>query len=594
MGQKLVIGPFNKGLRTDRPAFMIDNDSFPTLTNAYNWRGRVKRKRGTSLLGRLQYYFETASIGNSGASVWNFNLFTIAGFTAGISTIDPGSVQIYINPTTIGGNLVPSAITSPPNLAYTLATDCEVFTDTIAGLVNGDRVTITGVNVVLNTGPNLINDTWNHIEVIPANTSFKIKQDSHNWGQWASGGTWTKVVGAFTFIDDGDGNLVSATPGNSGTINYLSGEIFLTHTAGAGMATSAVFSFYPNLPVMGLEDFEDNSSAFPGTIGFDTQFAYNITPTAPYNIYNVNYYKNPAVSASLPGYVPKTTQTSFHWNGLDYQQFWTTNYQGSMWAVNGIKVPFPVVGGNNQNLAMQFAKSTDIAVIANTPTTITVTIAGSPLEVGDFVFFNEWTTAGLPAFDLNFQTGYVTTGGPNFVITLPYAALGAGPFVPGIIQYLTNSSDATKDCIRWYDGDPTFSAGSLGWVNFAPPLSQFDFSVAELPANKYYLIGARIVMQFKDRLLFIGPVVQTSAEGSQKYLQDTVIYSQNGTPYYTASFIGNDRALTSAATVYNSILVPINQTATANAWLEDSAGYGGFASSGLDQPIVPSTSVMKM
>ena len=61
MGEKIVIGPIDKGLKTDRTAFNIDDDSFPTLVNAYQWRGRVKRKRGTSFLGRLERYFDSNS-----------------------------------------------------------------------------------------------------------------------------------------------------------------------------------------------------------------------------------------------------------------------------------------------------------------------------------------------------------------------------------------------------------------------------------------------------------------------------------------------------------------------------------------------------
>jgi hypothetical protein len=57
MGEKLVIGPIEKGLRTDRTPFVIDNDNFPSLINAYQWRGRVKRKRGTTLLGRLNRFW---------------------------------------------------------------------------------------------------------------------------------------------------------------------------------------------------------------------------------------------------------------------------------------------------------------------------------------------------------------------------------------------------------------------------------------------------------------------------------------------------------------------------------------------------------
>jgi len=59
MGDKIVVGPINQGLRKDRTAFVIDNDSFPTLTNAYQWRGRIKRKRGTALIGRLSRYIGT-------------------------------------------------------------------------------------------------------------------------------------------------------------------------------------------------------------------------------------------------------------------------------------------------------------------------------------------------------------------------------------------------------------------------------------------------------------------------------------------------------------------------------------------------------
>ena len=48
MGNKLVVGaPFTKGLRNNVTAFNVDNDNFPRLLNAYQWRGRVKRKRRT-------------------------------------------------------------------------------------------------------------------------------------------------------------------------------------------------------------------------------------------------------------------------------------------------------------------------------------------------------------------------------------------------------------------------------------------------------------------------------------------------------------------------------------------------------------------
>jgi hypothetical protein len=76
--------------------------------------------------------------------------------------------------------------------------------------------------------------------------------------------------------------------------------------------------------------------------------------------------------------------------------------------------------------------------------------------------------------------------------------------------------------------------------------------------------------------------VQSSSPGSQVYLKDTVVFSQNGTPYYTSSFNG---AVNSASTVFDPVLVPVNQTATAPAYFEDQTGFGGFISAGLDQTI---------
>ena len=110
---------------------------------------------------------------------------------------------------------------------------------------------------------------------------------------------------------------------------------------------------------------------------------------------------------------------------------------------------------------MQYAPSNTITYTSNTGTTLVVSITNCPLVVGDFVFVNEWT--GTNAASLNFQSGYVTACAPNTVplatktitITFPNATIGAGPLTPGIIQYLTNRSSTTIDCIRWYDGDPT-------------------------------------------------------------------------------------------------------------------------------------------
>jgi hypothetical protein len=479
MGEKLVIGPFNRGLRTDRPAFMIDNDSFPTLINAYQWRGRVKRKRGTTLLGRLKRQVTISQLLAAGAA--NLGFFPIV----------PGSI-----------NLV--------------------------GSLDGTTYTDPAMNGVL----------------------------------LATGGV-----------------------GVGGTINYRTGAIQIT--AGAAETLNGTIEYYPVLPVMGLEDFDNPLAAYPNTVAFDTVYAYNIDNAAPYNIYDVSYYKNPAVNAiTMPGYIPKATQTVLTWNGEDYQQFWTTNYQNAMWATNGIRIPFPADQVTSK-IGMQFDIINGVAYAGSPgpvgpPVIVTFTVTASPAVVGDFVFINE--IEGMTG--INFQTGYVIAVGVGTIdVEFPNAVISGVRTAGGIVQYLTTRKDATLDCIRWYDGDPTLNSGIRGWVNFTPPLSQSNFSISDLPSDQYYLVSARMIVPFKDRLLFIGPVVQTSS-GAPIYLPDTIIYSQNGTPYYTSSFDGSAiGALTSAATRYFPILLPDNQTSTANAYFCDTTGFGGFIQAGIGQTI---------
>jgi hypothetical protein len=261
------------------------------------------------------------------------------------------------------------------------------------------------------------------------------------------------------------------------------------------------------------------------------------------------------------------------------------NYENALWATNGINIPF-----STTNVGMQFKKMTTVTVTSTTTATLEITAHG--LVLGDFVFINEVvTTTGI-----NFQTGYVTTvtDANNVVVKFPNATIttnGTG----GIAQYLTSQPLATKDCIRFYDGDPTDGNTTTptltpghGWVNFCPPISQFAFSISNLPAAQYYLVSCRMIVPFKDRLLFLGPVVQESS-GGIFYLPDTIVYSQNGTPYYTASYTNTPSSTIdtpiSASNVFFPILVPTNQTATSPAYFSDQTGFGGFISAGIAQPL---------
>lgn len=504
MGEKLVIGPVSGGLQKNVTAFNVDNNSFPVLINAYQWRGRVKRKRGTEFLARLTRFFDSTSTAYSSTST-----ILLVGTSANLLT----GFSLETN-----GNIIPGSV------EITDITSGNVFTD-------------------------------------PAE----------------------------------DGVLVGA-PGGAGTINYATGDIVISSGGANGDSLSAQFLYYPDLPVMGLKEFNDYTAQFPLNISFDTKYSYNISTANPYPVHSVSFYKNPAASADLPNYVAKTTSTPVSWNGQDYQQFWTVNYEGALWATNGVSNPFVTT-----NIGMQFKEITGVAIVNTGPPTpgpraeADLTIVAHGLVRGDFVYINE--VVGITG--INFQTGYVISADPQAANTVrvqfPEATLGGAYSSGGIAQYLTNRSDATKDCIRFYDGDPTNGSstaptltGIHGWVNFMPPISQSNFSIANLPPAQYYLVGAKMIVPFKDRLLFFGPVVQSSS-GTPKYLQDTVVYSQNGTPYYTASYTNDPNPAidtpTTATTVFDGLLLPDNQTATSPAFFSDSTGFGGFISAGLDQKL---------
>lgn len=505
MGEKIIIGPLiSKGLRKDVEAFNLDNNSFSMLLNAYQWRGRIKRKRGTSILGRLKRFFNSNSVSYSSTS---------------ITAID--------------------------------------------GLGNGNI--LTGFSLQANGN------------IIPGSV------------------TLTGSVGPTVYTDPlGDGFLspASGNPLDPNTINYSTGAIHITFQANNDV--TAIFNYYPSLPALGIENLQLISTQFPGTLAFDNKYAYNVVTAQPYPTYDISFYKNPAVDpVNLPGYIPKTNPTPTTWNGQDYQQFWGENYAGAFWVTNGINIPF-----NTTNIGMQFNKIVAVTNIsAGPPMSADLQIANHGLVVGDFLYINEvLTTTGI-----NFQTGYVIVriDANNVTVAFPNATIATNG-TGGIAQYLTNRSDPTKDCLRFYDGDPTdgnFDTPTLtqghGWVNFCPPLSQFNFPLADLPEAIYYLVGARMIRAFKDRLLFLGVVVQNSG-GGVFYLQDTIVYSQNGTPFYTSSYVNTPTATnytpTSASNVFFPLLVPDNQTAAAPAYFEDSTGFGGFVSAGIAQPITTSAS----
>lgn len=510
MTSSLVISNFKTGYETDREPFIINNDAFPVLNNAYQWRGRLLRKRGTQLLGRLQISLEDqVTVATDASGNASFNLFTVLSITLGPNkSIAPGSVVITVD--TVPGyswadsNLDGQLITTGANWDNTITAVSAGATTTLtvgAGhfFIAGDLVYISGV-----TGTTILNG----YAVVTATNALQITVNID-----------TSSAPAYT----GGGRVQRS----AGSINYATSAIvFVLNKAAFGTKNLLVsFGYYPGLPVMGLEDLDTDVINFPILVAFDTRYSYQFDQTN--NIfYNTAFYKS--------------TGTAFTWNGNDFQQFWTTSYAGSMWTTNGVA-------------GFQFKKITNAVPGAAT----IFTIVAHGLTNNDYVFINE--VGGITG--VNGVSGQVTVLTANtFSIPTPGAA-GVYTANTGIAQYLTSQASPTLDGIKWYDGDPTTGA-TKGWVNFAPPLSNAGLT----GGTPEYLIGAKLIVAFKNRLLFFGVTLQTSA-GVTRFLANRLVYSQVGTPYYT-------------------LPVPAQQVADPAAYYENVAGRGGFITAPTQQIIV--------
>ncbi len=81
------------GLVQERENFLLPDDAYPVLQNAYIWRERIKRKKGYQLLGRLQRSVDVTAVILSGDTGQSVNLITALSLEATASIV-PGSISV--------------------------------------------------------------------------------------------------------------------------------------------------------------------------------------------------------------------------------------------------------------------------------------------------------------------------------------------------------------------------------------------------------------------------------------------------------------------------------------------------------------------
>ena len=459
MAQPLFIGPYDVGAQKNLKPFMLPDQAFPNLLNAFVYRGRVERKFGYSLLGRLKRDFTTVSIGNSSVSPWSFNIFTALSITAQPqANIVPGSVTITITgPITFKDNGLGVFQQYGVITGATQANPCEI-TSNNHSLVTGSVITISGVG-----GMTQLNGNTYTITSTGVNTFTLDGVDSTAFTAYTTGGSW-----------------LSTNATNFGTINYSTGAVVLTHTAGAGVATTITLSYNPTLPVMGLQRRELVPLNTFQTVAFDTKYAYRFIADE---------------WSELPSTMPTT------WNGQDYQLFWTTNYAKDasgndlFWA-------------SNDNPGLNGYAITLLAGAAGgPPSTVNITTStANNFQIGDNVLILN-PSGNVP----NGTTGTVTVAGNPFTISNPGTGVFSNGATTGIVLNLSRQVSGV-DTIKYYNGTT--------WSIFNPT------TLSGIVPN--IILGALLMVPYKGRLVLLNTTEGTSVI-SQNF-QNRARWSQNGSP----------------------------------------------------------------
>ena len=289
----------DSGLVKDRDAFVLSDDAYQDLENIFQWRGRLRRRPGYDLLGRLRRNLTAQAQANADGT----NDYNIADILTGFRANEPNaglaksSVVLTFNPG--GGNETKFSDNGTTAFSRTAGTAYDLYpAQTITGISQAASAVITlsgphtfaiGNKVYIESVQGMveINDTVVSITGIGA-TTITVGLNTTSFTAYTGGGT---ADGSFANYDTGEINLT-----------FLGGS-----TPAGGITVEADFGYYPCLPVMGLPNRELDDINAEQTIAFDTIYAYSFNNTS-------NQFQE----------LTSTTPTT--WTGDDNDFFWGTNY----------------------------------------------------------------------------------------------------------------------------------------------------------------------------------------------------------------------------------------------------------------------------
>ena len=153
--------------------------------------------------------------------------------------------------------------------------------------------------------------SFNIYSTLTGQSYFPITPEAN--AEIQEGSVMISIVGLATpFVDQGNGILTNSTAGNSGTINYLTGNVVITTTIGSGATVTITFGYYPSLQSMGIWKRDVATIGIDQTVFFDTKYAYQ--------------FVSGGFQELVPGQVWSGPNNA---NGTNTFFFWSCNYQGT-------------------------------------------------------------------------------------------------------------------------------------------------------------------------------------------------------------------------------------------------------------------------
>lgn len=288
-----LIAPYKTGLSKYFKPFLIGNDAFTEMTNCYSWRGRITKREGSTVLGRITKWGTATAITNASPPVVTFNAH-------GLLTGD----MIYLE----------NVLTTNGTIVSILASADPVFTTAITvsgppGIAANQTVYISGVlgtmGAVLNGNTFVVFSVVGSVITIDLDTTGLVATP-------ATGSVFLAGLEKQAFF-------VTKTGANTFTLQYLNILPAGGSTANvleSGTAVSA--DLY--LPIVGTRTFLLSSSGNEQLIVFTPKQAWIYNTST--NVFN-NISFNIASAAIL-------------WTGTKDNFFYTSNFASVMWVTNNV------------------------------------------------------------------------------------------------------------------------------------------------------------------------------------------------------------------------------------------------------------------